>query len=145
MRMNNWTGRALTVTIAVGLAVGAGRGGAAAADTSPATEAEYCDAALAAQSHPITGEESPEELATFIEEYFDTRAALLPASFADDVAVLRAAIVGEPTDDYSEAIAADARIHEYSLTTCEWSVQPVRMAEYAFEGVPESLPAGLVS
>jgi hypothetical protein len=42
-------------------------------------------------------------------------------------------------------VEAAARIHEYDLANCGWTRVDVTATEYAFEGIPEELPAGVTS
>lgn len=78
-------------------------------------------------------------------------AAAAPAGVRSDVELMLATAEGATeTGDLSvfetpEFGAADANAHAAGLESCGWAVQNVELQDYHFEGLPESLPAGVTS
>jgi hypothetical protein len=141
---------------------GAATDGDAAADGASSDVAAYCDAALAIETAPepdVDFEAPPEEMAAGIRAYAtDTlqplvgeAVALAPAEITEPVGVMAAGIddmatTGDPVAVESpEFTAASGEVHEYELANCGWEPVDVTTRDYAFEGVPEELPAGPTS
>ncbi|MGH9111352.1 MAG: hypothetical protein ACRDZN_03490 [Acidimicrobiales bacterium] len=145
-------GALLATAMTVGVALGAcGDDDGDDAANPPASGADadaYCNAALAWDTAPDPDDFGDEEsVAEHFESVllprFEALEAAAPAEIEGAVGAIRAALDGE--GDEGEAEAANLRIHEYSAGACEWNTVEVAAVEFAFEGAPASLPAGVVS
>jgi len=140
------------VVLAVAMAASAAFGGcgdddgstATSRDAAPGDLAAYCDAAFAWDTppDPENHEFDEEWFESVLVPRFDALEAEAPDGLLGDVATVRAALEG---GDEAEGEAAAGRIHEFSVANCGWASQTVTATEYAFEGVPDEVPAGIVS
>ena len=123
----------------------------------------YCEASLALETVPEPDIDfdtaTPEELAaagrSFASETLrpiaDDLEAHLPPELTDAYATLDAAITemaetGDPSVFESPEVSeADATAHAFDLANCGWETVDVQAIDYAFQGIPSSLPAGVVS
>ena len=143
-----------------------GTGGTAGTTTAPGPDgtdvAAYCEAVLAIETthDPDIDFESasPEGIAAVLRPYaqalselVDDAVAVAPDEIAADAAVAAGAIdevaaTGDPSvlDDPAFE-AANARIHAFDRGNCGWNVEEVAATEYAFDGLPDELPAGPTS
>jgi hypothetical protein len=143
-------------------------------DTTEATDAEpgggdgdlaaYCEATEEIETLPEPDVDfengSEEEIAEGIKSYAaevmrpvaDRIVENVPEENADNIAILSAGVdeLAE-TGDFEavfgseEREAASDRAHEFDLANCDWVEQPVNAVDYAFEGVPGTLEAGITS
>ncbi|HEY8524677.1 MAG TPA: hypothetical protein VIL48_06935 [Acidimicrobiales bacterium] len=134
-----------------------------AADEAGGDTAAYCDAHLALESAPppdidfatATPDEITEGVRTYAADVMRPLAeevlATAPDELSDDFAVLDAALdqmaaSGDPSAfDAPEATEAERRIHAHDLEACEWATVDVTAADYAFDGLPDELTAGVTS
>jgi len=71
----------------------------------------------------------------------ESLATLALAGPATPVAVLTAAL-GSTVDEVNEA---SGTVHAYDVDNCGWNVVDVAASNYAFDGLPDELPAGETS
>lgn len=140
-------------------------------DTSSTTEAEgdggdveaYCDAELTLETTPepdidfeaLSPEEQAEAAKQFASENMrpaaDAVLEVAPPELEEHFAVLDAALTEvEETGDFSqfespEFTEAQAAVHEYDLENCGWESVEVTAIDYGFEGIPTTVPTGVVS
>jgi hypothetical protein len=123
----------------------------------------YCEAVLALETAPPPDIDfataTPEEIAAGIQAYAadtmrplaDEIVAAAPEELNDDIAAVDTALTEvEATGDIGafdqpDAAAAADRLHQYDLDNCGWSAVDVTATNYAFDGLPAELPAGVVS
>lgn len=133
-------------------------GGAAEGDT-----AAFCDASVGYETmgEPEVDFETapPDEIKAALQEFATTTAqpavdelqATAPDELAEPVSVLVQTVdtVAETGDDSavgsSEFGEAEAAIHEVALENCGWEAVDASGIDYGFEGVPTTVPAGIVS
>jgi hypothetical protein len=122
----------------------------------------YCAATLALETAPPPDVDfataTPEQLTAAMKAYAsdvmrplaDEVIATAPAELDDEIQVLDAALdemaaTGEDAFETPEVSAAADAAHAYDLATCGWETVDVTATDYAFDGVPEELPAGPTS
>ena len=123
---------------------------------------EYCDASLTAavlqpeiDFEALTPEQQGEAAKTFATEELrpvaDQILANAPEELADEYEILDANLTTlEETGDFMvfqspEFLEADQTIHEFDVENCGWERVDVEGQEYAFLGVPATVPAGPAS
>lgn len=125
---------------------------------------EYCEATLAIETAPEPDIDfealSPEQQSEAARDYAretirplaDRVVAVAPAQITDDISLLSAAVDEVArTGNFEEAFgkpeveAAEDRAHDYDLENCGWTVQEVTGVDYAFQGIPSRMQAGVVS
>ena len=123
----------------------------AGTDTAPPTStpgddsAAFCDAVLAwyTPSQPADDEFDEEWFTTILVPLFEQLQATAPGELDDDdVAAVAAALEG---GDEAEGQAANVRIGQHAAQTCDWSTHAVSLTDYAFDGVPATVTAGVVA
>jgi hypothetical protein len=128
-------------------------------DVEPAARPEgFCEAVLAvaaAEAPAFDPEATPEETAEAEQAFIDDQirpaieelAATAPEEVAGDVETLAAAVDaaagGEEVPDRMETLRAQSNIVSATVDNCEFASVEVTGTEYAFAGVPESVPAGV--
>jgi uncharacterized cupredoxin-like copper-binding protein len=145
----------------------------ASGDTSTTTVADdgaagsdvqtYCDAELALETvgepdidfEAMTPEEQADAAKSFASETLrpvaDEVLAAAPDELDEHFAVLDAALTEvETTGDFSqfegeEFITAEAAVHAFDLENCGWESVDASGIDYGFQGIPTSVPAGVVS
>ena len=160
----------LAVTVLLGAACGDDDDETATTETSETTEAgtdalaTYCEDTLASETVPepdidfetATEEEQKEAVKKFVNEDLGPILERLKKSVPDEIdapaQVLFAAAekTGEDGDfekhfESPEAKAAEAQVHAYDLDNCGWTKVDTNAVEYAFEGIPATLEAGVTS
>ncbi|RZU31441.1 hypothetical protein [Blastococcus saxobsidens] len=164
------TGTALVVALAVAACGsdeepgGDSQAAATSAETSAAADpAEFCEAAVdvesaAAAGPPIDETTPPAEAQAAMEEFSARLGPLLeraqetaPEEVADDVAtsiatMQQALSTGDMAPmEGAEFMAADDAIDEYMLAECGYEQIEVTGVDYEYEGVPDSVPSGVVA
>lgn len=134
-----------------------------ASETADADVTAYCDAVLAIETAPepdidfetMSPEEQAEAAKTYATETLkplvDEAVAVAPDELATDVEAASAAVDEVATTgdfealDGPEASAVFDRIHAFDVENCDWNTQDVTAVNYAFEGLPDELPAGVTN
>jgi len=118
---------------------------------------EYCAASLAVETFPEPGgpdgPPDPAAIKAFFEgiaPLLETMSELAPGEIAEAADFLAAegqrGLAGEEVDPESpEFTEAETTVHTYDLDNCGWEQVDVVGIDYAFEGVPTTLPAGTTS
>jgi hypothetical protein len=125
---------------------------------------DYCAASLALETAPepdidfetATPEEMTAAIRSYATETFLPLAQQLRETAAEevlpdiDIGIAALNTLAE-TGDFDSALgapeveAALERLHAHDLETCEWNSVAVAAADYAFQGVPSELDAGVTS
>ena len=149
---------------ATGLAITAIVGACGDDDADAPGASDYCQASLALETAPepdidfetATPEEMTAATKVYAAETFLPLAQrlqeLAPDEISADVEIGMAAVnrLAE-TGDFETAFgdpefeAALDRMHAHDVDTCEWNTVDVRAADYAFQGVPSEVDAGVTS
>lgn len=136
-----------------------------AADTGGGDDdtAAYCAAALALETAPPPDIDfataSPEEVADGVRAYAtdvmrplaDEVVAAAPDEVRADIDVLSSALDemaatgDEAAFDAPAASEASDTVHAYDVETCGWSTVDVTATDYAFDGLPSEMAAGVTS
>ena len=125
---------------------------------------KYCDATVRIETVPepdidfesLTPEQQAAEAKKFAKEDLrpiaDEIVAATPEEIKADVAILNNAVKEiEETGDFESAFgseeveAASDRVHEFDLENCGWSSTDVKGVDYAYEGIPKEIEAGIHS
>ena len=125
---------------------------------------EYCEAALAIETAPEPDIDfealSPQQQAEASQDYArekirplaDRVVAVAPEAIRGDITILsRAVDEVAQTGNFEQAFgkpeveAAEDRVHDYDLRNCGWTAQEVTGVDYAFQGIPQTVQAGVVS
>ena len=133
-------------------------------DDSAGDTSEYCEASLALETIPepdidfetATPVEITAATKSFATETFIPLAQRLKDAAPDEVMAdidIGIAALNDlaETGDFETALgtpevdAALDRLHTHDLETCEWNTVDVTAADYAFQGVPSELDAGVAS
>jgi hypothetical protein len=130
--------------------------------TTVGTE-EYCEARLAFETAPdpdVDADAPPDQQAQSLRDYATDVVTPIaervvdnaPAEIEDAVGTIAAAVgkVAEtgdasPFDEDEAVIAALDEAHRFDVDTCEWDERTVTARDYAFEGMPDEIDAGVVS
>jgi hypothetical protein len=122
----------------------------------------YCEASLATETLPApeidfataTEEEIGAAYQAWAEENLrpaiDAALAVVPEEIGEEADLMSAAvdqmIAGDPSATESpDFAAAQTSVHQYDLDNCGWTTQEVSAKDYAFEGLPDEVPAGVTS
>jgi hypothetical protein len=135
--------------------------GTAAAGAAGGDTGEFCDAALALETAPSPpfSDEGPEAEAAAIAGWAGETiqplaaeaVATAPAELEEALATMSGAVDAMAVDgdtaafDSPEFAAADAEAHAWEMDNCGWASQEVTTVDYAFEGLPDEMPAGPTS
>ncbi len=143
-----------------------GGGGSSVSPASPQSQGDvqaYCEAKRAFETAPSPAVDfqsaSPEEVveagksyaATTLLPIFDNLVATAPPEVLDASKLLHSGMTRlQETGDFflfnaPEYGAAQAATHLFDRENCGWGRVNLTTTDYAFEGVPETLPAGTVS
>lgn len=125
---------------------------------------EYCDRVLAIETvdepdidfESLSEEEQKKAAQDFARDSLrplaDDVVKVAPAEIEDDITVLSGAVdkIVETGNfnifEEDEAVkAAETRVHAYDLENCDWGKVATTAVEYAFQGVPATVPAGATS
>lgn len=128
---------------------------------SKAELGEYCTNVLRVETLPFpqTGDQSDAERAATFKKYaaqlrglVEKAAAAAPAKVEADLTVVAkglgdvVAAGGDLTKRGTPAVrSAAARAHAFDLTSCGWKRLDAAAVEFAFQGIPETVAAGVVS
>lgn len=139
--------RSAAVAAALLLPLLAGCGDDDSADASAETTgdlAAYCEAAFEWNTPPDPEDHEFDQdwVDSVLRPRFERLEALAPDAVADDLASVAAALEG---GDEAEGQAAAHRITRFSADECGWRRVELTAVEYAFDGAPETVPAGIVS
>lgn len=130
-----------------------------AADDSPSTETtdagigqEACDAVLAVGEALLDGPDGPPtpeylegQLQPTVDAVADSGVEELTGPAADLDAAIDAALAGDDESAEEQAFAAYGAMAEVTHDGCGYETADVTAVDYAFTGLPESLPAGMTS
>ncbi|SOC50619.1 hypothetical protein SAMN05660748_3371 [Blastococcus aggregatus] len=172
-RLSRWSSGGAALLMAAALAAcgsdddGGDDGGSAAAETSASEEsadpAEFCEASVDLEGAFSMGPQvddtaPPEEQQAALEEFGATVEPLLadveetaPEEISEDVTtaagIVREALEsGDPSAmEGPEFQEADDNIDEYMLAECGYEQVEATGVDYEYEGLPESVPAGVVA
>ncbi|MGI8686754.1 MAG: hypothetical protein ACR2MO_16970 [Acidimicrobiales bacterium] len=141
----------------------AGTGGTTTTGGTSAAVATYCEDTLAAETVPepdidfesLSEEEQKEATKKFVNEEFKPIVERLKKSVPAEIAA-PAQVLFDATDkigadgDFSvfesdEVVAAEEKVHAYDLANCGWEKVDSIGVEYAFQGIPATLEAGITS
>jgi uncharacterized cupredoxin-like copper-binding protein len=121
-------------------------GGAAAG--GDAGIASYCEAVVEVEAAFATVEEDTDlsSFAPIVTELIDLAPAEVHHHAVAMGAAFEQAAAGDPSGFESpEVAAANEALHAYELQNCGWAQVDVALADYAFEGVPDEVAAGVTS